>query len=190
MLLNHKENRGTREPVGKEKQQRHKRCHAASARPETKASPPLPPPRPVAKGLAARVKGQVKGRKPEAELAAPRPDRFSFGEFAEEQEAMARNKAEAAVRKAAAAVAATVPVVAVTVPVAAAPSGGVPEAELEAATNRAFDEGVDTTLEAMASMLSKLQVPTLQQALSDLSLPTSGSKGELSERLTGALSGA
>lgn len=74
--------------------------------------------------------------------------------------------------------------------VAAAPSGGVPEAELEAATNRAFDEGVDTTLEAMASMLSKLQVPTLQQALSDLSLPTSGSKGELSERLTGALSGA
>ena len=63
-------------------------------------------------------------------------------------------------------------------------------ADLEAATNRAFDEGVDTTLEAMSSMLNKLQVPTLQQALSDLGLPTTGRKEELSERLTGALSGA
>ena len=63
-------------------------------------------------------------------------------------------------------------------------------ADLEVATNRAFDEGVDTTLEAMSSMLNKLQVPTLQQALSDLGLPTTGRKEELSERLTGALSGA
>ena len=93
MLLNNKENRGTRETLGTEKQ-RHKRCHSASARPETKAPPPPPPPPPATNGLQLRVKG------PEAELAAPPPvaagrgpafaieprDRFSFGEFAEEQE--------------------------------------------------------------------------------------------------------
>ena len=109
MLLHNKENRGTRETLGTEKQ-RQKRCHPASARPETEAPPPPPPPPPVTNGLQPRVKG------PEAELAAPPPvasgrglalaieprDRFSFGEFAEEQEAIARNKrAEAAAAKAA-----------------------------------------------------------------------------------------
>jgi len=53
----------------------------------------------------------------------------------------------------------------------------------EEATNRAFDAGVDTTLEAMGQMLSKLQVPTLRQALCDLGLPTSGRKEVLTERL-------
>ena len=104
MLLHNKENRGTRETLGTEKQ-RHKRCHPASARPETEAPPPPPPPPPATNGLQPRVKG------PEAELAARPPvasgrglalaieprDRFSFGEFAEEQEEIARNKrAEAA----------------------------------------------------------------------------------------------
>jgi hypothetical protein len=54
-----------------------------------------------------------------------------------------------------------------------------------------FDEGVDTTLEAMSTLLNKLQVPTLQQALHDIgldsSLPPSGRKEELTERLTLAL---
>ena len=61
------------------------------------------------------------------------------------------------------------------------------EVDVEALTNRAFDEGVDTTLEAMAAMLNKLEVPTLQQALSDLGLPTSGRKEQLTERLTAAI---
>eukprot|EP00964_Phaeocystis_antarctica_P156503 scaffold126188_cov57-Phaeocystis_antarctica.AAC.2 len=85
MLRNNKENRGTREPVGKEKQ-RHKRCHAAPARLETKAPLPPPPPPPVTSrlGLAVRAKGQ----KPEAELAAPRPA-ASGDELRLEQEAAA-----------------------------------------------------------------------------------------------------
>ena len=44
------------------------------------------------------------------------------------------------------------------------------EAEKQAEVLSSFDEGVDTTLEAMSTLLNKLQVPTLQQALSDIGL--------------------
>ena len=67
----------------------------------------------------------------------------------------------------------------------------IASAREEAAAASAFDDGVDTTLEAMATLLNKLQVPTLQQALTDLginsALPSSGRKEELTERLTAAL---
>ena len=51
----------------------------------------------------------------------------------------------------------------------------------------AFDAGVDATLEAVSTLLHKLELPTLRQALSDLGLPSHGEKSELSERLTNAL---
>ena len=53
-----------------------------------------------------------------------------------------------------------------------------------------FDAGVDATLEAVADLLHKLELPTLQQALKDLGLPTNGDKVALSERITGALQSA
>ena len=56
----------------------------------------------------------------------------------------------------------------------------------EEASN-AFDDGVDTTLEAVSTLLNKLSLPTLQQALGDLGLSTVGSKADLSERITNAL---
>ena len=51
----------------------------------------------------------------------------------------------------------------------------------------AFDEGVDATLEAISTLLHKLELSTLKQALADLALPTDGGKRELSERITNAL---
>lgn len=51
----------------------------------------------------------------------------------------------------------------------------------------AFDEGVDTTLEAVAALLNRLEIATLKQALADLGLPTKGEKTQLSERITNAL---
>merc|ERR1711908_270330 len=53
--------------------------------------------------------------------------------------------------------------------------------------DEAFDAGVDATLEAISSLLNRLQMPTLRQALTDLGLPTHGEKPELSERITNAL---
>ena len=47
--------------------------------------------------------------------------------------------------------------------------------------------GVDATLEAVSTLLNPLDLPTLQQALSDLGLPTHGEKSQLSERITNAL---
>ena len=50
-----------------------------------------------------------------------------------------------------------------------------------------FDAGVDATLEAVSSLLNRLELPTLKQALSDLGLPNEGDKRVLSERITNAL---
>ena len=68
-----------------------------------------------------------------------------------------------------------------------APAPKKPDSTPEEMQATSFDAGVDTVLEAMSTLLGKLQVPTLQQALSDLGLPTTGAKEELTERLTGAL---
>ena len=49
-----------------------------------------------------------------------------------------------------------------------------------------FDDGVDAVLDAMSSLLGRLEVPTLQAALADLGLPATGNKQSLSERLLSA----
>ena len=69
--------------------------------------------------------------------------------------------------------------------VPAAPPRRSPPTDPEAMA--AFDAGVDATLEAVSTLLHRLEMPTLRQALSDLGLPNDGEKAVLSERLTNAL---
>ena len=67
------------------------------------------------------------------------------------------------------------------------PLKGSPKVAPALTAEGAFDDGVDATLEAVSTLLGKLELTTLQRALADLGLPTDGGKRELSERITGAL---
>ena len=80
-------------------------------------------------------------------------------------------------------------------PPAAPPQSASGDAEMEPAVADpavsscdvdSFDEGVDAVLDAMSSLLCRLEVPTLQAALADLGLPATGDKQSLSERLLSA----